>query len=60
MEKVRNTEGYSADMPVSNTEFVGEVSTKNSDESWTEEPQQDLPREMTVLQAENEENSESD
>ena len=60
MENVRNTEGYSADMPDSNTDIVGDVSTKNSNESWTEEPQQDLPREMTVLQAENEENSESD
>ena len=51
VEKVRNTEGYSENVHQS----IGETSTRRSTE-WTEDPQ-NLTREMTVLQAENEENS---
>ena len=51
VEKVRNTEGYSENVH----QDIGETSTGSSTE-WTEDPQ-NLPREMTVLQAENEENS---
>ena len=54
VEKVRNTEGYSENVH----QDIGETSTRSSTE-WTEDPQ-NLPREMTVLQAENEENSDTE
>ena len=60
VEKNRNTEGYSTEIPESNTDFIGQVSPRNPNERWTEDSNPNLPREMTVLQAENEENSESD
>ena len=50
VEKVRNTEGYSEN----ERQDIGENSTRNSSD-WTEDTQ-NLPREMTVLQAEHEEN----
>ena len=49
VEKVRNTEGQSGDMH----QDIGETSTRSSNE-WMEDSQI-IPREMTVLQAENEE-----
>ena len=60
VEKIRNTEGYPTEMPDSNTEFIGQVSPRDPNERWTVDPNPNLPREMTVLQAENEENSDSD
>ena len=54
VEKVRNTESYSENMH----QDIGEASTRSSNE-WIEDPQ-NLPREMTLLQAENEEKSETD
>ena len=48
------------EIPESNTDFTGQVSPRNLNERGTEDPNPNLPREMTVLQAENEENSESD
>ena len=51
VEKVRNTEVYSENVH----QDIGETFTRSSTE-WTEDPQ-NLPTEMTVLQAENEENS---
>ena len=54
VEKIRNTEGYSADLH----QDIGETSIGSSNE-WMEDSQ-NIPREMTVLQAENEENSETD
>ena len=54
VEKVRNTEGYSENVH----QDIGETSTRSSTE-WAEDPQ-NLPREMTVLQAENEENSDTE
>ena len=54
VEKVRNTVGYSEN----ERQDIGEISTKSSSE-WTEDPQ-NLPRDMTVLQAENEENSDTE
>ena len=54
VEKVRNTEGYSE---IVHQDF-GEISARSSTE-WTEDPQ-NLPREMTVLQAENEEKSDTE
>ena len=60
MEKIQNTEGYSTEIPESISDFIGHVSPRNPNESWTADPNPNLPREMTVLQAENEENSESD
>ena len=54
VEKVRNTEGYSADMH----QDIGETSIRSSNE-WIEDSQ-NISREMTVLQAENEENSETE
>ena len=58
--KHRNTEGYSTEVSESNTDFIGQVSPRNPNERWTEDPNPNLPRKMTVFQAENEENSESD
>ena len=54
VEKVRNTEGYSEN----ERQDIGETSTRNSSD-WTEDPK-NLPREMTVLQAEIEENSDTE
>ena len=54
VEKVRNTEGYSENVH----QDIGEASTRSSTE-WTEDPQ-NFPREMTVLQAGNEENSDTE
>ena len=54
VEKIRNTEGYSADM----NQDIGEASTRRSND-WIEDPE-NMPREMTVLQAKNEENTETD
>ena len=53
-EKVRNTEGYSEN----EQQDIGETSTRSSSE-WTKDPQ-NLPRELNVLQAENEENSDAE
>ena len=53
VEKVRNTEVYSDN----ERQDIAETSTRNS--SWTEDPQ-NLPREMTVLQAEDEGNSDTE
>ena len=60
VEKIRNTKGYSTEKPESNTEFIEQVSPQDTNERWTADPNPNLPRERTVLQAENEENSESD
>ena len=54
VEKVRNTEDYSEN----ERQDIGETSTRNASD-WTEAPRK-LPRDMTVLQAENEENSDSE
>ena len=54
VEKDRIIEGYSADMH----QDIEETSIRSSNE-WMEDSQ-NIPREMTVLQAENEENSETD
>ena len=54
VEKVRNTEGYSEN----EQQDIGETSTRNSSD-WTEDLKI-LPREMTVLQTENEENSDTE
>ena len=54
IENVRNTEGYSEN----EQQDIGETSTRNSSD-WTEDPQ-NLPREMTVFQAENEEKSDTE
>ena len=54
VEKVRNTEGFSEN----ERQDIGEISTRSSSE-WTENPK-NLPREMTVLQAENEKNSDTE
>ena len=50
IEKVRNTEGYT------DNQDIGVARDSNE---WVEEPQ-NLPREMTILQAENAENSDSE
>ena len=54
VEKVRNTEGYSEIEP----QDIGKISTRSSIE-WTEDPQ-NLPTKMTVLQAENKENCDTE
>ena len=59
VEKIQNTEGYSADIPESSTAFIGKVSPRNPKERWTTDPNPNLPREMTVLQAETQEQSDS-
>ena len=60
VEKIRNTEGYSTEIPESNTDFIGQFRHETLTKSGQKDPNPNLPREMTVLQAENEENSESD
>ena len=52
VEKVRNTEGYSEN----SNQDIGNARSSNE---WPEDPQ-NLPREMTVLQAENAENSDTE
>ena len=59
-EKIQNTEGYSADIPVSDTTFIGEVSPRNPKERWTIDPNPNLTRKMTVLEAETQAKFESD
>ena len=54
VEKVRNTEGYSEN----EQQDIGETSTGSSSERT--EDRKNLPREMTVQQAENEENSDTE
>ena len=53
MENIQKTEGFSTEIPESNNEFIGEVSPRNPNERWTTDPNSNLPKEMTVLQAEN-------
>ena len=60
VEKIQNTNGYSADILESTTAFIGEVSPRNPNERWTTDRNPNLPREMTVLQAENWEQSDSE
>ena len=60
VEKIQNTEGCSADIPVSDTTFFGEVSPRNPNERLTTDPNANLPRDMTVLAAETQEQSDSD
>ena len=45
-------QGYSAEMPISDTTFIGEVSPRNPNERWSTDPNPNLPREITVLEAE--------
>ena len=52
VEKVRNAEGYSEN----SNQDIGVARSSNE---WPEDPQ-NLPREMTVLQAENAENSDTE
>ena len=47
VEKIQNTEGYSADIPESSTAFIGEVSPRKPNERWTTDPNPNLPREKT-------------
>ena len=54
VEKIWNTEGYSTEIPDTNSEFIRPVSPWDPNERWTADPNTNLPREMTVLQAENE------
>ena len=60
VENIQCTEGYSADIPVSETTFNGVVSLRNPNERWTIDPNPNLPREMTVLEAEKHTESDSD
>ena len=57
VEEIQNTEGYSAGILESSTAFIGGMSPGNPNESWTTGPNPNLPREMTVLLAENQEQS---
>ena len=60
VEKIKNTEEYSTEIPESNTELLEEVSPRNPNERWTRDPNPNLPREMTVLQAKNQDQSDSE
>ena len=59
VEKIQNTEGYLADNPESSTAFIGEVSPRNPNERWITDPNPN-PRETMVLQAETQEQSDSE
>ena len=52
VENRQHTEGYSAEIPISDSTFIGEVSPPNPNERWSKDPNPNLPREMTVLQSE--------
>ena len=52
VKNIHQTEGYSAEIPMSDSTFIGEVSPRNPNESWSVHPNPKLPREMTVLEAE--------
>ena len=41
---VEKTEGYSTEIPASNTDFIGQVSPRNPNERWTGDPNPNLPR----------------
>ena len=43
VEKIQNTEGYSTDIPVSDTTFIGEVSPRNLNERCATDPNPNLP-----------------
>ena len=60
VEKIQHTEGCSTETPESNTEFIGEFLPRNPNERWTTDPNPNLPKEMTVLQAENQDHSDSE
>ena len=60
VEKNQNKEGYSANITESNTAFIGEVSPRNPNVRWTTDLHPNLPREMTILQAETQEQSDSE
>ena len=52
VENIKNTDGYSAEIPISDTTFIGEVSPRNPNEISSVDPNPNLIREMTVLEAE--------
>ena len=60
VEITKSTEGYSADIRLSDTIIIGVVSPRNPNERWTIDPIPNLPREMTVLGAEKQPKSDSD
>ena len=38
VENIKNTEGYSAELPISDTNIIGEVSPRNPNERWSVDP----------------------
>ena len=52
VENLQSTDGYSAEIPISDKTFIREVSPWNPNERWSIDPNPNLPREMTVLEAE--------
>ena len=52
MQNIQNTEGYSTELPILDTTFIGVASPKNPIERWTVDQNTNLPREMNVLEAE--------
>ena len=56
VEKIQNTEGYSAEMPFSNTNFIRV--TKKPQRKMVCRPKSELTRDMTVLEAEEHSDSE--
>ena len=60
VEKIQNTEGYSANILESETTFIGEVLPRNPNERSTTDPNPDLLRDMAVLEAETQKQSHSD
>ena len=51
-ESIQHIEFYSAEIPISDTTFIGEVSPRKLNGRWSVDPKPNLPREMTVLEAE--------
>ena len=45
-------EGYSTEFPISDTTFIGVAAPIYPNERWTVDPNPNLPREMTVMEAE--------
>ena len=58
VEKIQNTDGYSTELPISENTLIGVASPGKPNERWSVDPNPNLPREMTVLEAEERSDSE--
>ena len=52
VQNIQNTEGYSIEIPTSDTTFCGVASSRSSNKNWTVDSNPKLPLEMTIPEAE--------